>query len=114
MAGTVVKPMLAHGHQRSRPLSGLLLNVHAFPEGDMIPDSIGIWSWIGIGPGRVRVERAAHANMEISRCALDRTDRRVPAHLKQALVDRRRWEVVVSIDDNCLVACGDGGVFPDC
>jgi hypothetical protein len=49
---------------------------------------------------------------EISRGALDRTGRRVFVHFKQLLI-HRRWGVVVSIED-CLVACGEGNVFPDC
>ena len=114
MGGRVIMLVLANGHQRSRLLSGLLRNVHAFPESDTIPDTLGVRSGVRIGPGRVRVERVIHANMEVARGALDRTDRRVRAHLKQAQVDCRRREVVVSLDDNCLVACGYGGVFPDC
>ena len=104
-------PALAQGHQRSRRLTGLLCNVHALPESDVIPNALGFRRRIGIGPGRVRVERIAHTNMEVARGALDRTDGRVRAHLKQAKIDRRRWEVVVSLDDDRLVACGDGGVI---
>ena len=106
-------PALAQGHQRSRRLTGLLCNVHALPESDVIPNALGIRRRIGIGSRRVRVERIAPTNMEVARGALDRTDRRVGAHLEQAEINCRRWEVVVSLDEDCLVACGDGGVFPD-
>ena len=34
--------------------------------------------------------------------------------LKEGPVDRGGREVVVSLYDDCLVACGEGGVFPDC
>lgn len=80
----------------------------------MIPDSGDVCVRLGIGPCRVGVERAANANMKVSRGALDRTDRRVLTRLKQAFLDPRRREVMVSFDDDCLVALGDGGVFPDC
>ncbi len=79
----------------------------------MIPDALGAWRRIWIGPGCVHVERVSHTHMEVARGALDRADGRVRAHLKQAKIDCRRWEVVVSLDDDRLVACGDGGVIPD-
>ena len=88
--------------------------MHSLPESEVTSDGLRNRIWLGVGPGRVRVERTTNANVEVFRGAFDRTDRRACACLEQALVNRGGCEVVVSFDDDRLVACDNGGVFPNC
>jgi hypothetical protein len=67
-------PVPAQGHQRSRSLPGMLCNVHAFPDSDMMPDTLDILSGVRISPGYVRVKCVTQANMEVARCVFYRTD----------------------------------------
>lgn len=80
----------------------------------MISDCVGDRLWIWVCPGGVAVELGAHADMIVARGALNRTNRRVRARLEKASVDRGKWEVVISLYDDCLVTCGDRDAIPDC